>query len=351
MQAYTAPAERLEEAPLNLRLALTAVALASVPAPAAAQTSPFVPETLYRDLVNEISGDRSFENVRHLSHFHRPGGSAGFFAAAEWIRQAAEAAGLEDVKLVRQKWDGHDWTCTFGEAWLIEPEEVKLAAYGEVAVSIADHSRTTHLTAELVDVGAGTSDDDYRGKDVKGKVVLASGPVAAAHREAVWKHGAAGVLSQATNRPDPVDAPDQVAWGRLPYDARGVEGVKDATPSTFAVMISPRRGRWLQKRMASAGKPFKVKVDIESTYPATQEQAYVEGWIRGSEMHDQQVVLTAHIQEEMTSANDDGSGCGNVLEIGRALSRLIKDGEEHHHDEPTAAASPSPAASASPHRH
>ena len=35
----------------------------------------------------------------------------------------------------------------------------------------------------------------------------------------------------------------------------------------------------------------------------------VEGWIRGTEIHDQQIVLTAHIQEEMTSANDDGSGC------------------------------------------
>ena len=52
----------------------------------------------------------------------------------------------------------------------------------------------------------------------------------------------------------------------------------------------------------------------------------VEAWIRGSEIHDQQIVLTAHIQEEMTSANDDGSGCANLLEIGRALARLIKDG-------------------------
>jgi hypothetical protein len=302
-------------------------ALAAVGSAAFAQTSPFVPETLYRDLVNEISGDRSYENVRHLTHFHRTGGSRDFFAAAEWIRQAAEGAGLEDVKLVRQKWDGHDWSCVSGEAWLVDPDEVKLASYGEVAVSIADNSRTTHLTAELIDVGAGTAEDDYKGKDVKGKVVLASGPVNAVHREAVWKRGAAGVLSQMTNRPDPVDAPDQVAWGRLPYDARGVEGVKEGTPSTFAVMITPRRGRWLQKRMAAAGKPFKVKVDIESALPAAQEQAYVEGWIHGSEIHDQQIVLTAHIQEEMTSANDDGSGCGNVLEIGRALSRLIKDGK------------------------
>ena len=31
----------------------------------------------------------------------------------------------------------------------------------------------------------------------------------------------------------------------------------------------------------------------------------VEGWIRGTEIQDQQIVLVAHIQEEMTSANDE----------------------------------------------
>jgi len=101
--------------------------------------------------------------------------------------------------------------------------------------------------------------------------------------------------------------------------------VKDGTPSTFAVMISPRRGRWLQRLMQAGSGPFRVKVDIESEYSATSEQAMVEAWIHGSEIPDQQIVLTAHIQET-TSANDDGSGCVNMLEIGRALVRLIKEG-------------------------
>lgn len=293
--------------------------------PALAQTSPFLPDALYRDLVNEISGDRAYEHDRVLTRYHRTGGSRDFFAAAEYIRGAAVDAGLEDVKLIRQTWDERAWSCRSGEAWLLAPQEVKLAAYGEVAMSIADHSRPTHVAAELVDVGAGASDADYEGRDVKGKVVLASGPVATAHREAVWKRGALGVLSAMTARPEAFDAPDQVAWGRLPYDARGVDGVKDGTPSTFAVMISPRRGRWLQRLLQAGSGPFRVRVDIESDYPATSEQAMVEAWIRGSEIHDQQVVLTAHIQET-TSANDDGSGCVNMLEIGRALSRLIKDG-------------------------
>jgi peptidase M28-like protein len=305
---------------------VAALLVLALPAAARAQSSPFLPDPLYRLLVNEISGDRAFENDRHLSHYHRTAGSRDFFAAAEWIRQAAVAAGLTDVRLVRQKYDGHDWSCLSGEAWLVAPEELKLAAYGEVAVSIADHSRTTHLTADLVDVGPGAAARDYEGKDVKGRIVLAGGGVSAVQQEAVWKRGALGVLSYATNRPEHFDAPDQVAWGRLPYEARGVDGVADGTASTFAVMVSPRRGRALQKRL-QAGEALKVRVDIESAYPAVQEQAFVEGWIRGTDSRLPHVVLTAHIQEEMTSANDDGSGCANLLEIGRAVGRLIKDGK------------------------
>jgi hypothetical protein len=303
--------------------AILAAALA-LPGAARAQDSPFLPDALFRQLVNEISGDRAFEHVRHLSHFHRTGGSRDFFAAAEYIRGAAEAAGLEDVKLVRQKWDGHGWSCTSAEAQIVEPELVMLASFAEVAVSIADNSRTTHARAELVDVGSGAQPSDYEGKDVKGRIVLASGPVAKVHEEAVWRRGALGVVSAASNRLEPFDAPDQVAWSQIPFEAKGVKDVKDGTPGTFAFMISPRKGRWLQKRLAE-GKPVRLQVDVEASFQ-DGEQAMVEAWIRGSEVQDQQIVLTAHVQEEMTSANDDGSGCGNMLEIGRALSTLIKQG-------------------------
>ncbi|HET7746945.1 MAG TPA: hypothetical protein VFM29_06565, partial [Vicinamibacteria bacterium] len=208
---------------MRLRAAAALVLAVPVP-PLFAQSSPFLPEETFRHLVNEVSGDRAFEHVRRLTHYHRTDGSADFFAAAEAIRQAAVEAGLEDVRLVRQKWSGHGWSATFGEAWIVEPAE-KIAAYADVAVSIADHSRTSHLAAELVDVGAGVAAKDYEGRDVKGRIVLASGSLGTAHREAVWKRGALGVLSHMTNRPDAVDAPDQVAWGRLPYEAKDVEGV------------------------------------------------------------------------------------------------------------------------------
>ena len=100
----------------------------------------------------------------------------------------------------------------------------------------------------------------------------------------------------------------------------------DGAPGTFAVMVSPRRGRWIRQRVASAAAPLEARVDIETEKEGPREQGLVEAWIQGNGIHYQQVVLTAHIQEEMTSANDDGSGCANVLEIGRALARLSPRG-------------------------
>ena len=72
---------------------LIAVLALAAPSAARAQTSPFLPEPLYRHLVNEISGDRAFESVRHLSHYHRTDGSRDFFAATEWISRRGRGRG------------------------------------------------------------------------------------------------------------------------------------------------------------------------------------------------------------------------------------------------------------------
>jgi hypothetical protein len=53
----------------------------------------------------------------------------------------------------------------------------------------------------------------------------------------------------------------------------------------------------------------------------------VEGWIRGTKYHDQQIVLTSHIQEEATSANDNASGMASILELARVFNKLIDEGK------------------------
>ena len=113
---------------------------------------------------------------------------------------------------------------------------------------VATNSRSADVTAELIDVGAGTAESDYQGKDVKGKIVLASGNSRAVHALAVWKFGAAGVISYAPQRPY---FPDQAAFTSIPYKS------DDGKDGTFAFILTQREGDGLHARLAElkrAGK-------------------------------------------------------------------------------------------------
>ena len=47
-----------------------------------------------------------------------------------------------------------------------------IASYQAEPVVLAEDSESADVTAELVDVGEGTKESDYAGKDVAGKIVL-----------------------------------------------------------------------------------------------------------------------------------------------------------------------------------
>ena len=287
-----------------------------------AQESPFLNDRVYRALTNEISGDIAFQHARWFTHHHRPmGGNEGFEAVARYVEEKARAYGLEDVRYIGLRGD-RSWTPGVGELWLIAPEERRLAYSKEIPLALADFSRSTDVgSAELVDVGDGTAASDYAGKDVRGRIVLASGALARTMEEAVWKRGALGVVAFTMTARVP-DYPDQYPWMRVP-----VENKDKSKQGTFAFVLTHREGMRLRRQMTAAGgKGFKVRARVESVFHEPASQAIVEAVIRGSEIHDQDIVLTGHLQEEMFSANDDASGCASVLEIARALKKLIDEG-------------------------
>ncbi len=296
------------------------VALAALASPASAQRSALIPLAVHDALVNEISGDIAFEHIRWFTHYHRPmGGGEGFEAVAKYVEQKAREYGLEDVRVIRQKTSTPSWSPRLGELTLTEPYTRRLAFSPEVVVSLADYSRTTDIpSAELIDVGAGAADADYEGKEVAGKIVLATGSPATVMNQAVWKRGALGLIYFTTQRRD---FQDQVPWARIPV--QNPEKTKDGT---FAFVLSQREGLRLRAELAVAKTPYKVKASVASTFHEVSSQAIVEAVIRGTSIHDQDIVLTGHLQEGPFSANDDASGCANVLEIARSLKRMIDDG-------------------------
>jgi hypothetical protein len=300
-----------------------------------AQTTPFLSDDEIRMLSNEISGDRAFEHIRWLTHWHRDSGMEGFFKARDYVMQAAREAGVDEVRFVEQKLEGPNYTARAAELWMTEPVELKLADIGEHAVYLADMSRDADVTAELVDIGDGT-DEALKGLDVRGKLVLTSGPPQRAVDNAVAKLGAVGVVTyQTSENRSPLDFPDQVAWSRI--SATPPAGTK----GTFAFVLPPRKGDALRRILHTdavqdffaTGKParggrvvLRAKVDTDIG-EAPGKTGFVEAVIRGTRPGAQQIVLTAHLQEEQGSANDDGSGCANLLELARAFSKLIREGK------------------------
>ena len=101
-----------------MRRSLTVVVLFAIVAmasPASAQRSALIPAAVQDALVNEISGDISFEHIRWFTHYHRPmGGGEGFEAVAKYVEQKARAYGLEGVRVIRQKSNTPSWSPRLG---------------------------------------------------------------------------------------------------------------------------------------------------------------------------------------------------------------------------------------------
>ncbi len=320
----------------RLPIVLITVTLCGLPRiTALAQSTPFLSNDEIQMLVNEISGDRAFEHVRWLTHWHRGSGMEGYFKAADYVLQAAREAGLQDVQFIKQKPRGVSYTARSAELWMVEPVEVKLADIGDHALYLSDGSHDADVTAELVWIGD-ASPKALEGKEVAGKIVLTTAPPAVAVRTAVWERGAVGVVSYVlSERKSLMDFPDQIAWTRIPIQP------PEGKQPTFAFAISPRKGETLRRILESdrmqdyfaTGKRVpggrvvlhaKVDTDIGAGPDYT---GMIQGWIRGSKYPNQQIVITAHLQEEQGSANDDGSGVGNVLELARVFNKLIAEGK------------------------
>jgi hypothetical protein len=319
----------------RFRKLLTFVVFSAFCLPVLGQSTPFLTDAQIRMLRNEISGDRSFEHIRVLTQWHRDSGMDGYFKAMDYVVGAARQNGLQDVSIIKQPLEGN-YTAKSAELWIVEPVELKLADIGDHAVYLADGSRDADVTAELVWIGDAT-DNSLKGLDVKGKIVLSSANPGYAVNQAVYKNGAAGVVTYATSESKSgMDFPDQIGWTRIgdpPADQKG----------SFAFNLSPRKGDTLRRLLEAKGMQdlfatgvrtnggrvvLKAKVDTDiGNENKNTGTGMVEGWIRGTKYKDQQIIITAHLQEEQGSANDDGSGSGNILELGRVFSKLIKEGK------------------------
>ena len=145
---------------------------------------------------------------------------------------------------------------------MVEPSTERLADFALHRVVLGRFSSSADVRADLVDVGAGVAETDYQGRDVAGKLVLASGSPGDVHAQAVWQHKAAGVVwfrtQDSRERPHLVSNAAIVPW-------RGPQG----EPPGFTFSVSYATGMDLRRQLTSGRRIILHALVKASTGPGS----------------------------------------------------------------------------------
>lgn len=301
---------------------------------AGAQQPPLLPEKTVAALAQELSGETAKRNLEFLARLHRQRGSRDFHTAAQFMADRAREYGLADAAVLSFPADGKifygtqrsrpAWDAEFAELWELRNDggkwvpAARLGDFSAQPVTLAEDSEGADVTTNLVDVDAGTSESDYAGKDVRGKIVLTSEQPGAVEDFAVEKFGAAGIVSYALNQPQAWRGEDEnlIRWGHL-----------DTFPKTgtFAFMISLKTARGLRTRLAR-GEEIRLHAIVRAgRHPGAYEVATATIPGADAELRKEEIAFSCHLDHERPGANDNASGCATILEVARAIQKLIAE--------------------------
>ncbi|MDH3440098.1 MAG: DUF4910 domain-containing protein [Gammaproteobacteria bacterium] len=308
--------------------AIILVAAASV----RADITDLVPQPVLKLFAEEISGESAKRNLDTITLQHRMRAGSQFDEATDHISRMLASYMVDDAFVLEYPADGETmfgtqksrpvWKVFFAELWEMESvngEAVRKRRLGDwrsVPLSLAQDSLSGDVTTSLVDIGAGTSDADYAGKEIRGKLVLTSSQPGAVSERAVGELGAAGIISYAPNQRSAWWKEDDrlVRWGHLSSFPNA---------KTFGFMISLGEARKLQQRL-EAGEEILFHARVLATHE-TGTYRFATAAIRGTDKADEEIHFTCHLDHPRPGANDNASGCVSILEVARSLQALIDE--------------------------
>ncbi len=291
-----------------------------------------IPEETLRQIAEETSGEAAKRNLDTITLQHRMRTGSQFDIATNHIIAQLKSFGIDEVDTLEYAADGETmygtqksrpvWDVRFAQLWDVKDEggEIirlrKLADWDSVPLTLAQDSLSGEVTASLVDVAAGTSDADYVGKELKGRLVLSSSQPGDIVEKAVGEFGAAGIISYAPNQKSAWWKQDDrlVRWGHI-----------GSFPNTrsFGFMISLREARSLQQRLA-AGETIMFHAKVDASHKRGRFR-FATAAISGTDKAGENIHFTCHLDHPRPGANDNASGCVSILEVARTLNTLIKN--------------------------
>ena len=294
-----------------------------------AARSPSPLSRLLQTLTEATTTDQAVRDVRTIWETDRWFTFPKFEETARNVAAIMRRAGLEGVEIGNAPADGVTqggfwteplaWDVHVGTLEIVEPplpaDQRVLADYQKVPASLCMWSGPTPAGGVVAEVAglSGNAAGNLESMDLKGKILLGQ----RGSKAALWKAGALGMISEATENRDLVD---ERGWVNS-FGDNGWSFTKGSSP-LVCFSITPR-GSQLLRSLLQKG-PVKVRANVDSHYYAGV-YPYVTGLIRGTDGAGAEEVLSlGHLFEQ--GAHDNATGVASIIGAAETLNRLIREG-------------------------
>ena len=296
---------------------------------------PLSPRACLGQIRQRVSGQRAFQVVEQVSHFHRIQASPGFRDAAArcaaLLQERGIAAAIREypadpaVSCFTQRLF-FQWNCRQAQLELTSPRQELLCRFSDNDMCIIQRSapadfRNAPMPIVCPPEGA---DPDRLDLDLRGKLLFVENKFDAWTQAAV-RLGAAGILTVSMPETPPVrvamaqDPELRDHCANLSFAPEGGRGCGDL----FGFVLTPAQGARLREtcqEMARRGETPMARGFVDSEFSPGTIQV-VDAWIPGT--GDEEILMTAHLCHPKSSVNDNASGVGSAVEAITALQELI----------------------------
>lgn len=276
----------------------------------------------YFNLLREhISGEKAYETTAYVSQFWRVVGNEGFNKSIFKVAADLEAAGyvLEEKSTKTDRFTYRIEKRPL-ETLTWEPINAEVTLNGENTPLLAhtNNRNMTYLNA-VSTPASGVSGEVVYIRDlealekiaVRGKIIFTENNHALGiYNEGILKKGALGMFSY--NNPSylqPEKNTTSIQFRSLPHHPA----------NTWAIALSYGAKEKLKSALEKGTVRARVKVATK-IYPSEDLTLVAE--VRGSELPEERLVFSAHVQEP--GANDNASGVGAQLEMAITTAKLIR---------------------------
>jgi len=278
-------------------------------------------DTDYFELVRPaFSGEQAYKTTAYVEQFWRIAGNTGFNKSIYHIVEGLESAGFKELskakaedrlvyRIEKRPMNRPTWEPVDGSVHIVGQDNA-LLSFATNRNMIYFNSTSTPpdgITAPVIQIKDVT---DLDKQNLKDKIVYTTLSAYRIYKKVFAEKGALGIITY--NNP---------AYLQPKKNATSIQfrGLPASETKAWGIALSYAAKTNLDDALSKGAVQLKVQI---TTKMYTSEELTVVADVKGTELPDERLVFSAHVQEP--GANDNASGVGTQLEMAQLTAKLLQ---------------------------